>query len=252
VRMNKPRSRGKPISAAEFIKQREQDPVLRAQFEESERRHEARVQENLMAAAPVVEELRRAGYPVARSPEDLISLFARTRVPYTRAVPILVNWLPRISNLDVKASIARALSVPWAKEAVPALIEEFRNAAESTADGFVSPLKPAIGNALEILADDSIFSELVELVLDRRHGRDRVMLALALAKMRDERAVDVLLKLLDDEEVAGHAVVALRKVKAKKAEPYLEKFLSDPRAWVRKEAERALKGIRKADGRESG
>jgi PBS lyase HEAT-like repeat-containing protein len=235
------------MPAAEFAKELERDPVYLARAAELEKRRLARVQENLLAAAPVVEDLRRAGYPVVKSPQELVWQFGRTRVPYTRAVPILVDWLPRISNADIKETIVRALSVPWAKEAAPALIQEFRNAPASPPDGSPSPLKWAIGSALEVIADDAIFTDVAELVLDRRHGRDREMLARALAKMRDPRAVDVLIKLLDDDQVAGHAVVALRRLKPKKAEPYLEKLLSRPEAWLRKEAERALKAIRKTE-----
>jgi HEAT repeat protein len=71
------------------------------------------------------------------------------------------------------------------------------------------------------------------------------MVVLALANMRDSRAVDVLLGLLDDDEVAGHAVMALGKLKAGKARPAIEEFLKHPKPWVRKEAKKALDKLRR-------
>ena len=72
------------------------------------------------------------------------------------------------------------------------------------------------------------------------------MVAVALGNMKDPRAVDVLIELLEDEEVAGHALLALGKLKSSKAKPYIEPFLGHPKAWVRKEAKRALAKIDKA------
>jgi HEAT repeat protein len=72
------------------------------------------------------------------------------------------------------------------------------------------------------------------------------MLAVALGNMRDPRAVDVLVELLDDEEIAGHALMALGKLKARAAMPAIRRFLEHPKPWFRKEAERALAKIQKA------
>jgi HEAT repeat protein len=64
--------------------------------------------------------------------------------------------------------------------------------------------------------------------------------------MKDPRAVDVLIDLLDDDDVAGHAVVGLGKLRASKARQRVEEFLAHPKAWVRREAKRALAKIDKA------
>jgi HEAT repeat protein len=107
-------------------------------------------------------------------------------------------------------------------------------------------MKQAIGNALSIVADDSVFQDIVALVGDKRHGQARVMVVEGLANMRDPQAVDVLCELLEDEEVAAHAVVALGKLKAGRARPQIEPFLSHSEGWVRKEAKRALAKIDRA------
>jgi HEAT repeat protein len=45
----------------------------------------------------------------------------------------------------------------------------------------------------------------------------------ALARTKDERALDVLVTLVDDEEVAGHAISALRSLGPKSSLQYLSR-----------------------------
>lgn len=234
-----------PMTARELLEQKVQDPEHLASVEKRKQEIEAAVRENRKVEVPIVKELRNAGYNVD-SVWGLIGLFRTTRSRYVEAVPILLRWLPRISNTDVKDTIVRVLSVPWAKEASPTLIAEFK-LAPNPPSGKTS-WKWAIGNAIEVLADDEVFADISEIALDRQYARDREMFALALAKMRKHKdeAIDALIRLLDDEDVAGHAVLALGKLRAKKAAPHLERFTSHPKTWVRKEAKKALGRIQSA------
>src|SRR5262249_28304909 len=135
-----------------------------------------------------------------------------------------------------------ALSDRWAKPiAAPALIEEFIRADDSSS----GRLRWTIANALEVVADDSVFDDIVRLLRDKKCGKARQMLALALGNMKRRDAVLVLTELLQDDEVAGHAIIALGKLKAKEARSAVEPFLHRGKAWVCKEARRAIK---KMDG----
>ena len=58
--------------------------------------------------------------------------------------------------------------------------------------------------------------------------------------MKARHAIDLLIELLDDDEVAGHALIAPRKLGAKKARPRIEQFLNHPKAWIRFEAKKTL------------
>jgi HEAT repeat protein len=86
----------------------------------------------------------------------------------------------------------------------------------------------------------SSFDELVGLARDRRHGKARQMVVLGLGKSKRPEAVDVLLGLVNDPDVDGHAVKVLGKLKAPAARAALEGKLGDGRAWVRSEARKAL------------
>jgi len=69
------------------------------------------------------------------------------------------------------------------------------------------------------------------------------MLALALGNMQAPRAITVLLDLLDDEQMVGHAVAALGKLNAPAARVRLKDLTQHPIDWVRKEAKKALASI---------
>ncbi len=190
------------------------------------------------AAEPVVVDLRRFGIDL-KSLDDLISAPIEE---YRDGIPALIGWLPRIDNRAVKKAIVRALSVKEAKpDAVPILLEEFVAASESDDLG----LAWVIGNALSVVADQSATDEIALLVRDRSHGRAREMLAVALGNIGSPEAADVLIGLLSDEEVAGHAVVSLRKLAPPSARDALEPFADHPKTWIRKEARKAIAKIDK-------
>ena len=203
-----------------------------------ERERLARIERNRVDAAPVVEALRSAGFTV----ESIADLFNK-KLSYRDAIPILLDWLPKISNSDVKESIVRALSVKWARHtsASRLLLDEFEQADDPTGSG----LRWAIGNALEVLASNEIADSMIALATNRAYGTAREMIVAGLGKLKDPRVTDVLVNLLDDDEVVGHAVIALGKLRANAARSHIEPLLAHPKAWVRKEAKRALLRIDK-------
>lgn len=194
-----------------------------------------------MAAAPatgegeVLQGLAAVGYKVG-SLADLRQSGSR----YRDAVPVLLWGLEHVSDAKVKGEIVRALSVPWAKPAATGpLIEEFKKAKDETGMG----LRWTIANALEIVWDDARFDDLVALARDESFGKAREMIVLGIGRSKRPEAGRVLVELLDDPVVCGHAVKALRKLKVPEARPGLERMLEDDRAWVRREAQRALAAL---------
>ena len=221
------------MTAGELIAQLERDPENQARMQEVEEKRLATVEANRKELKPLLTELATAGFVVSH-PQELVTEFPKKEV-----IPILLKWLVRLARPDTKESVVRALSVPWAKPtAVIPLIDEFRNTPNNEAS-----LKWAIGNALEVLASDAVFDDIVDLVSDKRHGKSREMLAAALGKMKNPKVIDILIGLLDDEEVVGHALASLKKLKAKQARTRIERLINHPKAWVRKEAKQALSKI---------
>lgn len=188
--------------------------------------------------APLLKDLADIGF-LYDSLDDL----RKSRRNYREAVPILLKWLRRIHDYEVKESIVRTLTVPWAKpDAAGPFISEFRGLSGADAQS----LKWAIGNGLTVVADETVVDDLIELATDPRHGKSREMIAIALGNMKDARVADVLVSLLHDEQVAGHAIVGLGKLKSPRTRPSIEPFVNHSKAWIRSEAKKAIARIEKA------
>jgi len=138
--------------------------------------------------------------------------------------------------LDAKEAIVRALSVPWAKpDAAVALVREFRKATEKDI-----LLRWTIASGLSIVPNDSVFDDLVAIACDKRYSNAREMIAIALGKSSNQKAIRALIALLSDPEVQGHAVMTLVDLQAKEAVPAIRKLVNHPKKWVREEAAKAL------------
>jgi hypothetical protein len=196
------------------------------------------IAQNKETSKPVLADLSQAGIDV-----DWIEDLYNKRLDYERAIPILLRWLPRVENPVVKEAIVRAISVPWARrtDAPALLVEEFRRSKSEFG------LNWAIGNALSVVADDNVLSDIVGLIQDETYGKAREMLVVALGNMKSPDVKYTLIELLDDEALAGYAIMALGKLKCKEARPAIERFLTHPKtkSWVRREAKKALVKIDK-------
>jgi HEAT repeat protein len=182
-----------------------------------------------LALAPMLKDLAARGVRV-----DSIVEARGDRALFRAALPVLIDWFRKTDNPDLKVELAGALGTPWAKPSgAGALIEGFRGAEDAS-------VRWSIGNALADVATDAEFDAIVELVKDKRYGRSRERLAVALGRMKDPRAVDVLIGLLDDADVVGHAVAALGKLRARRARPQVEALLRHEDASVRRAAKTAL------------
>ena len=81
---------------------------------------------------------------------------------------------------------------------------------------------------------------------DPSFGKAREMLAVALGNMKAPRACELAVQLLENDEVAGHAIIALGKIKNPATHRSVEPFLTHDKTWVRKEAHRTIKKLAKA------
>jgi hypothetical protein len=242
--MKRDRTNDPPKTAGELLDELERDPEYLARKEGMQRERENNRRTYAEHGRPMHAELAAAGYEV-----DSVMQLVDLGVEYKGAIPILLKWLPQVAFPPLKEGIVRMLSVPWAKpSAVGPLLREFKRDDPSTTPS----VRWAVGNALEVLADDSIFEDLSQFATDRRYGDARQMIIRALGKMKNPEAVPVLITLLrakHEDEVALTAIQVLGKLRAKEARPYIEPFLGDSRSWVRKDARKALEKISKADSR---
>lgn len=203
----------------------------------SEKTNDPRIIKMNEVSAPIINDLHLIGLDV-NFVEDLYNI----PLYYESAIPILIKWLPIIDFPDVKDEIIRALSVKWAKgtQAQKVLINEFRKEKED------SSLRWSIGNALYVVSDKSVQNELVSLVQDREYGRSRQMIVMALGRMDKDVVEPVLLSLLNDSDVIGHAIYALGSIRSIKALSLLEEFTTCKNTYIRNEAKKAIAKITKS------
>jgi HEAT repeat protein len=180
--------------------------------------HEQETIEFLAAARPMLDELTRAGVDVAD-----FGLFTSLRpitFDFARAAPILIRWLPRMDSAAVVESIARSLhgQRDAAGEGARQLIAAYRRMSDSE-----SSTRWAIASALSTLVGPADADDVIALLRDRRSGIARQMLCDALTRTRDPRAPEVLIELIDDDDVNGHAILALRRIGNWRAMPLPER-----------------------------
>lgn len=109
------------LTTSEWIAERENDPVFLAKRKELEQIRLRNQAEFARHAARLLIALTEAGLPM----ESLSDLGLKS-VDYRPQLHILLDWIPRISNPDVKEEAIRSLARKEAKpKAAPVLIREF-------------------------------------------------------------------------------------------------------------------------------
>jgi HEAT repeat protein len=170
-----------------------------------------------------------------------------TTFDFERAAPILVDWLPRVEDPRVKVAMVASLHGQRSArgEGARRLIAEFRRPEYADEHS----LRWTIGDTLASLAGPADADAIIKILRDRSAGTARQMLCDALSRTKDPRRVAVLIDLIDDDDVAGHAILSLRRIgrgtlpEPKQILPLLEALLARPSAteFGRRQARAALK-----------
>jgi hypothetical protein len=192
----------KKVSAQELAAQLAADPAHQARFRQQEEERLRWEAELTVAEAPLVAELAAQGLTV-NSVWDLVN----SAKPYPGAIPILLRHLSRSYPDRIREGIARALAVPDARQAWPALIAAFRAEPQSGT-------KQGLAAALAAITGDDVLDELVALLRDPKHGESRVLLVNPLGRSRDPRARRALMELGADPVLAKqvqHVLKSKRK-----------------------------------------
>jgi hypothetical protein len=194
----------KRITAAELMAKLEADPEFMARWASQEEKLLERAAEFRLAEAPLVEELRAAGYQV-QSAWDLVN----TPGSYAKAIPILLAHLPRPYPAAVREGIARALAVPEAICAWSVLTRLYRNELEGRA-------KDGLAVAIAAAANDQRIGDVIALARDKAQGPSRLLLLRALERSTDPRARASLADLGTDPDLSEEIQVILRRLERAK------------------------------------
>jgi len=95
----------------------------------------------------------------------------------------------------------------------------------------------------EFRKDRNLFRAVENVCLDRTFGKGRECFVMLLGQYGDREVINTLLKLLDDSQVHGHAIYALRLLGASEAQDNIRPFLQSSKTWVRNEAKKYFQKI---------
>jgi hypothetical protein len=193
------RPSGRAKTAAERMAELQDDPEYVAERGRRDEELERKAAEWRRAEAPLVEELRSAGFDVD-SAWDLVN----TSTPYPEALPILLDHLERPYPDRVREGIARALAVRDARFGWKRLVRLYRDQAAGT------DAKDGLAVALAAAADDDVVDELIALARDGTHAQSRLLLLRGLSRSKSALARAALEDFAGDRMLGEEARALLR------------------------------------------
>lgn len=173
-------------------------------------------------------EIRDLGYGIS-SIEKLKKIDNKNK----DVIPIILRHLSQITDINDKEFLVRCLGVKGFNTASNALINEFKNSSQTL-------YKWAIGNSLSLILDKSSLNDLLDIVTEKKQGIARQMIVDGLGKFKDRKVIPVLVGLLEDKDVQGHALSALSRFKDPELIPYIKPFVNHEINWIRNTAKRAI------------
>lgn len=161
-----------------------------------------------------------------------------TNQPYPAAIPVLINLLDEnYTSSKIVEGIVRALTVKEARGKANRTLLKLYFETPATERG----LRWVIGNAFATIITDEDIGDILKIVNDPLNGESRRMFVYALGKIKSKEVEDALIQLLDDKDVALHAISALRRLRVVRALPSVEKLRSSSNPAVKKAANGFLK-----------
>lgn len=99
------------------------------------------------------------------------------------------------------------------------------------------------GDLLYNLKRYKYLPQYIRIIEDKSYGSDRQMLVLLVGKSKKESVIPVLKRLLNDEDVYGHALDALCNFKGSEIEEIMKRYVDCKETWVRNTAKKYLKQV---------
>lgn len=125
------------------------------------------------------------------------------------------------------------------EEVVPILLDDFKSLEIRDIDRW------SIGDCLYQIQSKKYIDEYLEIISNAEYGQSRQMLILLVGHFKVDKAIPILINLLEDEDVRLHAIDALGCFKREEFRGYFEKYENSSHPGWRREARKALKKINK-------
>lgn len=159
-------------------------------------------------AGPLVEALEAAGVDTVDF--GVFGRYGNSTFDEERAAPILLDWLPRVHDPGLKATMVMSLQGQRVAggEAVRRLIAEYNRPDYADDSG----LRWQIAATIASVVGRRDAEVIAEMLADRTAGSARENLCDALSRTKHPDRVRILADAIDDDAIAGHAILALRRI----------------------------------------
>jgi hypothetical protein len=181
-----------------------QNPEWVARHLASEAALKERQEQSRREQAPLLSELRDAGFQV-----ESVWDFVNTANKYPAAIPILLRHLTVPYSKRIKEGIVRALTVSYAG---PDVLRELIRQYCAETDDRANSLKWVLGNAISEVATPADGETIIALATDPTHGDARDMITQRLPRVVKDKARlgEILQHLMKDKQTAAYALRASR------------------------------------------
>ena len=148
--------------------------------------------------------------------------------------PLALKYYQLATTRNEKRYLLGWLPKQAANEAIPVLLDDFYSDAPNI-DHW------GIADALYTFGSRHYINAYLDIIADVRFGYSRQMLVLLVGKLRVERAIPLLIRLLDDRDVKAHAIIALGRFRREELRSHFERFLQSDDPLCKAEAQKALR-----------
>ena len=181
---------------------------------------------------PFEAELRELGY------EFEVSSQIPGFLPKHKALllPIIIRYYKMATLKNEKSYFMGLFQHKGFEEVVPMLLDDFYSG-----DPIID--RWAIGDRLYTIRSKKYTEDYLKIIANPVYSRSRQMIVLLIGKLKVEEAIPILIELLDDDDVRGHAIIALGEYKREGLRKHFIRFQEYKNSYIRKEALKALKKL---------
>ena len=163
--------------------------------------------------------------------------FEPERFDAHRALPVLLDWFPRVESPAVRDTLASRI-----RQAGKGTVS-----AQALITAYATSPSWQLGDAIARTMTPAEHDQVVELAAHRSAGAERQMLVYALWRVKSDRARSLILELIEDPDVSRHAIYSLRRAYGNtEARSRLEALRGHPNEQVRGAVDDALKRIERS------
>lgn len=152
-------------------------------------------------------------------------------------LPIAIKYYEQAKYDNEKNFFISLFHFKGFDEVVPLLIKDFFEPTTSEHNRWF------IADCLYQISSKQYMDDYIKIISDSAYGINRQMIILLVGKLKSEKAIPVLIELLEDESVRLQAIAALGYYKREEFRPYFEKFQNSKHSGWRKYAKAALKKL---------